>query len=76
MQISATTPSPARAFKAGYVNNREYKDHHMLFMFSKEKGDLKDIIKKFNLFLFKVFSSSLFFLLMECSISLFAENIN
>lgn len=58
-------PYGANEYKAGYVNNREYKDHHMLFMFPKEKGDLKDIIEKFNSFLFKVFSSSLFFLLME-----------
>jgi hypothetical protein len=25
----------ANEYKAEYVNNREYKDHHMLFMFSK-----------------------------------------
>jgi len=55
-------PYGANEYKAGYVNNWEYKDYHMLFMFPKEKGDLKDIIEKFNSFLFKVFSSSLFFL--------------
>ncbi len=25
-------PYGANEYKAGYVNNREYKDHHMLFM--------------------------------------------
>jgi predicted 3-demethylubiquinone-9 3-methyltransferase (glyoxalase superfamily) len=30
-------PYGANEYKAGYVNNREYKDHHMLFMFPKEK---------------------------------------
>jgi hypothetical protein len=48
-------PYGANEYKAGYVNNREY--HHMLFMFSNKKGDLKDVIEKFNFVVYMCRSS-------------------
>ena len=58
-------PHGSNEYKAGYVNNREYKDHIMLFMIPTEKGYLNEVMPLFKDFLFKVFSSSYFFILME-----------
>jgi len=55
----------ANECKAGFSNNREYKDSIMFFMIPKEKGDQKVVLEQFKYFLHKVFSSAHFFILME-----------
>jgi hypothetical protein len=55
----------ANEYKAGFSNNREYKDSIMFFMIPKEKGDQKVVLEQFKYFLQKVFSSAHFFILME-----------
>jgi hypothetical protein len=57
-------PHGSNEYKAGYVNNREYKDHIMFFMIPKEKGYLNEVLVLFKNFLYKVFSSPYFFILM------------
>ncbi len=39
-EMSAVRKNPhgSNEYKAGYVNNREYKDHNMFFMIPSEKG--------------------------------------
>ena len=58
-------PHGSNEYKAGYVNNREYKDHNMFFMIPSEKGYLNEVMYLFKTFLYKVFSSPHFFILME-----------
>ena len=55
----------ANEYKAGFSNNREYKDSIMLFMIPKERGDQKVVLEQFKCFLHKVLSSAHFFILME-----------
>jgi len=55
----------ANECKAGFSNNREYKDSIMFFMIPKEKGNQKVVLEQFKYFLHKVFSSAHFFILME-----------
>lgn len=58
-------PHGSNEYKAGYVNNREYKDHIMFFMIPSGKGSLNEVMRLFKTFLFNVFSSPYFFILME-----------